>query len=74
MLIAAPDVLFRTDVGQSRVFAKEYSNKLRYSPVAGFINFNATFWEESDDKARTQVHELTERQLEAAKHRRSSRC
>lgn len=58
-----------TDVGQAHVFAEEYNNKLRYSPTTGFLNFNNTFWEESDDKARTQVHELTERQLEEAEER-----
>ena len=59
----------RSDVGQAQVLTKEYNNKLRYSPATGFLNFNDVLWEESDDKARTQVHELTERQLRQSEER-----
>ena len=58
-----------TDVGQTHVLAKEYNNELRYSPAVGFLYFSCVFWEESDDKARSQVHELTESQLEEAEGR-----
>ena len=58
-----------TDVGQANILAKEYNNKLRHSPKMGFLTFNGAFWEESDTRARSCVHELTEQQLKEAEDR-----
>lgn len=58
-----------TDVGQAQIFAEEYRDMLRYCPAMGFIKFNCVLWEESDEEARSLVHEFTERQLEQAEKR-----
>ena len=53
-----------SDVGQASVFARDYGNQIRYSPVTGFIIYNGSCWEESQTQARALAHELTSRQLE----------
>ncbi len=56
-----------SDVGQAMVLAREYSDKLRYSPATDFIVFNGSYWEESKPKAQGIAQELTARQLLEAK-------
>ena len=36
-----------SDVGQATVLAREYENKLRYSPSTDYLVYNGRFWEES---------------------------
>lgn len=55
-----------TDVGQAKVLAREYENKLRYSEEMGWHVFNGSFWEVSDSKAQRIAQELTARQLAEA--------
>jgi putative DNA primase/helicase len=55
-----------SDVGQAVVLAREYKDKLRYSPATDFIVYNGSFWEESKPKAQAIAQELTTRQLEEA--------
>ena len=55
-----------SDVGQAVVMAREYENKLRYSPSTGYLVFNDSYWEESDPLAQAVAQELTTRQLEEA--------
>ncbi|WP_423245048.1 phage/plasmid primase, P4 family [Heliorestis acidaminivorans] len=55
-----------SDVGQAVVLAREYGEKLRYSPSTDFIVYNGSFWEESKPKAQAIAQELTTRQLEEA--------
>ncbi len=52
-----------SDVGQAVVLAREYEDKLRYSPATDFIVYNGSFWEESKPKAQAVAQELTTRQL-----------
>ncbi len=56
-----------TDIGQAKILAREYSDRLRYSDGTDFICFNGTHWEESKSKAHGFAQELTDRQLEEAK-------
>ncbi len=55
-----------SDVGQATVLAREYENKLRYSPATDFLVYNGSFWEESQPNAQAVAQELTSRQLEEA--------
>lgn len=55
-----------SDVGQATVLAREYENKLRYSPSTDYLVYNGRFWEESKPKAQAVAQELTSRQLEEA--------
>lgn len=55
-----------SDVGQATVLAREYEDKLRYSPSTDFLVYNGRFWEESKPKAQAVAQELTTRQLEEA--------
>ena len=55
-----------SDVGQAVVLAREYGDKLRYSPATDYLVYNGSFWEESAPKSQGISQELTERQLEEA--------
>lgn len=55
-----------SDVGQATVLAREYGNKLRFSPSTDYMVYNGSFWEESAPKSQGVSQELTERQLEEA--------
>lgn len=55
-----------SDVGQAIILAKEYGDKLRYSPATDFLVYNGSFWEESQLNAQALAQELTSRQLEEA--------
>ena len=55
-----------SDVGQAVVLAREYKDKLRYSPATDFLVYNGSFWEESQPNAQAVAQELTARQLEEA--------
>ena len=55
-----------SDVGQAVVLAREYEDKLRYSPATDFLVYNGSFWEESQPNAQGIAQELTARQLEEA--------
>ncbi|MBQ4430884.1 MAG: DNA primase, partial [Synergistaceae bacterium] len=56
-----------SDIGQAKILAREYSDRLRYSDATGFICFNGTHWEESDSQAHGVAQQLIDRQLEDAK-------
>lgn len=55
-----------SDVGQAIILAREYGDKLRYSPATDFLVYNGCFWEESQPNAQAIAQELTARQLEEA--------
>lgn len=55
-----------SDVGQAIVLAREYMDKLRYSPSTEYLVYNGRYWEESTPNAQALSQELTERQLEEA--------
>lgn len=55
-----------SDVGQATILAREYGDKLRYSPATDFLVYNGSFWEESQPNAQGIAQELTARQLEEA--------
>ncbi|MFW5676509.1 MAG: hypothetical protein ACOCNL_09555 [Acetivibrio ethanolgignens] len=46
--------------------AREYNERLRYSPSTGYLVYNGSFWEESDPLAQAVAQELTTRQLAEA--------
>ncbi|MBQ3455641.1 MAG: DNA primase [Synergistaceae bacterium] len=56
-----------SDIGQAKILAREYSDRIRYSEGTGFMCFNGTYWEESDSQAHGVAQELTDRQLDDAK-------
>lgn len=55
-----------TDVGQAKVFAREYLNVLRYSDATKFIKYNGSYWdsEGADLQALKLATDLTDRQKE----------
>lgn len=55
-----------SDVGQALVLAREYKDRLRYSPSTDYLVYNGSFWEESKPKAQGVAQDLTTRQLEEA--------
>lgn len=55
-----------SDVGQATVLAREYADRLCYTPSTDFLVYNGSFWEESKPKAQAIAQELTARQLEEA--------
>lgn len=55
-----------SDVGQAMVLAREYEDRLCYTPSTDFLVYNGSFWEESKPKAQAIAQELTARQLEEA--------
>ena len=55
-----------SDVGQATVLAREYEDRLCYTPSTDFLVYNGSFWEESKPKAQAIAQELTARQLEEA--------
>ncbi|NEW62270.1 DNA primase [Granulicatella sp. zg-ZJ] len=55
-----------SDVGQATVLAREYADKIKYSPATDYLVYNGSYWEESLPNAQALSQELTERQLEEA--------
>lgn len=55
-----------TDLGQAKVLAEEYKDKIRFSTSTKFLVYNGSFWEESELKAQLVAQELSGRQLEEA--------
>ena len=55
-----------TDIGQAEVFEKVFGKIMKFSPETRCIVYNGVYWEESDEKARLLVHQLTELQMQDA--------
>jgi P4 family phage/plasmid primase-like protien len=55
-----------TDLGQSRVFAREYGEQLRYSRATDWLVYNGVVWREAPVAAKGLTHTLTDQQLEDA--------
>ncbi len=55
-----------SDVGQAKVFAREYVKQIGFTPSTDYIIYNGSFWEESKEQAQGLAQELTDRQLEEA--------
>ena len=55
-----------SDIGQAKILAREYKDKLRYSDATSFLYFNGSHWEENKPHAQGLVQELTDRQREDA--------
>lgn len=55
-----------TDIGQAKVFEKFFGELVKFSPETRCIVYNGVYWEESDEKARLLVHQLTELQMQDA--------
>lgn len=56
-----------TDVGQARVFKREYGNRVRYSLSTNYLVYNGKVWLEDRLIAQRLVQELTDKQLKDAK-------
>ncbi len=56
-----------SDVDQARVLAREYMDRIAYTPSTDYLVYNGSFWEESKEMAQGLAQELTDRQLEEAK-------
>ncbi len=52
-----------TDLGQAKMFFKEYGERLRYSLATGFLFYTGKVWKEGTLKAQGFAQELTDRQL-----------
>lgn len=55
-----------TDIGQAKVFEKVFGEVVKFSPETRCLVYNGVHWEESDEKARLLVHQLTELQMQDA--------
>lgn len=55
-----------TDIGQAKVFEKAFGEVVKFSPETRCLVYNGVYWEESDEKARLLVHQLTELQMQDA--------
>ena len=55
-----------TDVGEAKVFIEVFGEVVKFSPETRCIVYNGVYWEESDEKARLLVHQLTELQMQDA--------
>ena len=55
-----------SDIGQAKILAREYKNKLRYSDATSFLYFNGSHWEENKSQAQGLVQELTDIQRQDA--------
>ena len=56
-----------SDIGQAKVLAREYRDKLKYSEVEAFLVYENGCWHENEIKAQGLAQELTDRQLKEAK-------
>lgn len=52
-----------TDIGQAKVFVREYGDRVRYCTAVGFLAYDGKRWLENELKARSYLQELTDRQL-----------
>ena len=55
-----------SDVGQAKVFAKFYKDRVRYSPSTDYLVYDGVCWQESKPKAQAAVHKFTDEQLKEA--------
>lgn len=55
-----------TDIGQAKVFEKVFGEVVKFSPETRCLVYKGVYWEESDEKARLLVHQLTELQMQDA--------
>lgn len=55
-----------TDIGQAKVFEKVFGEAVKFSPETRCLVYKGVYWEESDEKARLLVHQLTELQMQDA--------
>ena len=58
-----------TDVGQARVFVKQYGDRVRYSAATKWLVYDGKKWDESELQAQKLAQELTDRQLADARTR-----
>ena len=56
-----------SDIGQAKVLAREYRDKLKYSEVEAFLVYENGCWHENEIKAQGLAQKLTDRQLKEAK-------
>lgn len=58
----------QSDVGEARVLADVFQQRLRYSTATGFLVYNGDIWEEDTARAHALMHNLTDMQLEEAEN------
>ena len=63
----AGDYLYKpaddSDIGEARVLAQVFADRLRYSDATEFIHYSGVIWEESLPMAHATFHDLTDMQL-----------
>ena len=55
-----------SDIGQAKILAREYHDRLRYCELGTFLVYDNGCWHESDIQAQGFAQDLTDRQLEEA--------
>ena len=55
-----------SDIGQAKILAREYQDRLRYCELGTFLVYDNGCWHESDIQAQGVAQDLTDRQLEEA--------
>lgn len=55
-----------SDVGQAKVFFREYGDRIKYNSATKWIVYDGKRWREDQEKARELVHDFTERQIAEA--------
>lgn len=49
-----------TDVGQAKVLARIFGNRLRYSPYTEYLAYNGVYWEENHQSAQAMLCSIAE--------------
>ena len=52
-----------TDVGEARMLARVFADRLRYSDATEYLHYSGVIWEESIPMAHAILHDLTDMQL-----------
>ena len=55
-----------SDIGQAKILAREYNDKLRYCEIGTFLIYEKGCWHESEVKSQGLAQDLTDRQLKEA--------
>lgn len=56
-----------SDIGQAKVFAENYKDRVRYCTAVGWLAYDGKRWLENELRARAFLQDLTDRQLMQAK-------
>ena len=57
-----------SDIGQAKILAREYNDRLRYSEIGTFLTYENGCWHENEVKGQGLAQYLTDRQLKEAEN------